>query len=878
MLGKIKQLWYSVIFMKDGLKWWHIISIIVIVFSAVIARNSLSDRSEQPYKLVVWGLQPSEEAAGQRAKVAEFEKRYGVRVSILSMGAGGMNPQKLMTAIVGKKPPDVINQDRFTIGDWASRNTFRPLDDLIAKDLAQNAPDAIRKEHYYPACWAEATYKGKVFAIPNSTDDRVLFYNKKLFREVRLDPNRPPVTWEELLEYAKKLTAFKKDGSFKRVGFIPNYGNSWLYLYSWANGGEFMDATGRRCTMDNAYSVEALEYMVSIYDALKGAERLDSFQSAFQPYELDPFLTGMVAMKIDVNHALDSIARYNPDLDFGVAPAPIPSKRLQGVGRFSDLPDLDPNLKGIQYGVPNDILRKIKTTGKMPFITWSGGFSYAIPKGVPEDRVKIAWQFIKWMVSPEAELIGAKAQEKYNKSRGRPFVPQMSANILANEAVFLKFAASDPKFRNAQHFCLDMMNYSRFRPVTFVGQRLWDEHVRAFDRAIHHVMSPKEAMALGTAVVQKELDKTFAREQYPIVNIKIVGAILVAAIVGISFLVYLYARRSGPLGKLMRRETAAGYLFASPWIIGFLIFTAGPIIVSIIFSFCDYDVLHPPRYVGFNNYIELFSEDWPLFSKAIYNAGFLAVIGIPLGITTGLAIAMLLNSKVWGMSSYRTAYYLPSIVPVVASAVLWIWVLNPEMGIVNTIWRSTLTSWFGWKAPGWISQPQEFFGFVSWLWKNTLQQIGIPLPSILAHPHAYFGAKSALITMGLWGAGGGMILWLAGLQGIPKHLYEAAELDGAGAWGRLRHVTIPMLTPYLFFNLIMGTIGALQTFDNVYIMTSGGPLESTMVPVLYLFNNAFTYFKMGYASALAWVLFVIILALTALQLRLAPKWVHYDSG
>jgi multiple sugar transport system permease protein len=169
----------------------------------------------------------SEEAAGQRAMVAEFEKRHpGVKVSILSMGAGQMNPQKLMTAIVGKQPPDVINQDRFTIGDWASRDTFMPLDDLIKRD--QNKPMGVRREDYYKPCWDEAIYKGKVFAIPNSTDARILFYNKDLFKQAGLDPNHPPQTWPELLAYAKKLTTYDEDGNFKTIGFIPGWGNSWL--------------------------------------------------------------------------------------------------------------------------------------------------------------------------------------------------------------------------------------------------------------------------------------------------------------------------------------------------------------------------------------------------------------------------------------------------------------------------------------------------------------------------------------------------------------------------------------------------------------------------------------------------------------------------
>jgi len=845
-----------------------IIAIVLVVITAAGGKNS-----EKKTKLVVWGLQSSEEAAGLRAQIREFERRNpGVKVSVLGMGAGQMNPQKLMTAIVGKTPPDVINQDRFTIGDWASRDTFMDLTPLIERD--RDKPDGVRPEDYYQPCWAEATYKGKVYAIPNSTDDRLLFYNKTLFREAGLDPNKPPATWSELLEYAIKLTKRDKSGAIKQIGFIPNWGNSWLYLYSWQNGGEFMSPDGRRCTMDNPRSVEALEYMVSVYDALGGAQAIDKFQAGFQPDALDPFLTGKVAMKIDVDQAANNIARFNPDLNFGVAPPPVPDWRFKKT---------ETNVVYDESGVPIAIPpNSLKGESKsMPrYITWSGGFSYAIPVGAK--NVELAWKFIKWMNSPEAGLVAARAQEAYNRKKGRPFVPGMHANQRYNEAVFREFAPKDPKFRNTLRFALSMMPYSRYRPVTFVGQILWDEHVRAFDQAVHHDqtnMTPKQAMAAGTKVVQRELDRVFSREKLKIIPIWILWMAIIGTIAILVIVLGVMAKRSQRVGALMRHEAYAGYIFASPWIFGFLVFMIGPIVASVVFSFCDYDVLHSPRWVGLGNYKGLLTYDWNLLSKALYNAAFLAVFGLPLGMITGLAIAMLLNANVKGMSWYRTLYYLPSIVPVVASAVLWLWVLNPQYGIVNAVWRVTLTQWFGLQPPGWLSQPTEFFGVVAWLWKHTLGLIGVPLPSIFAHPPGYLGAKSALITMGLWGAGGGMIIWLAGLKGIPASYYEAAEIDGASKWQQFRNITLPMLSPYIFFNLIMGTIGVLQTFDNVYVMTggSGGPVDSTLVPVLYLFSKAFRYFSMGYASALAWMLFAIILAFTLFQLKIAPRWVHYEA-
>jgi len=852
--------------------------------------------ARQGTKLIVWGLQSSEESAGLRAQVAEFERRNpGIKVSILGMGAGNMNPQKLMTSIVGKTPPDVINQDRFTIGDWASRDTFMDLSRLIRRDRSN--PDGVRPEDYYQPCWAEATYKGKVYAIPNSTDDRILFYNKTLFREAGLDPEKPPATWSELLAVADKLTVRSKSGSIRSIGFIPNWGNSWLYLYSWQNGGEFMSPDGRKCTMNNKMSVEALEFMVSVYDKLGGAQRVDQFQAGFQSYALDPFLTGKVAMKIDCDQAANNIARFNPDLDFGVAPAPVPDERAArtvsnvvydedarsmmgvdesewdrirgpGAGSFDAAQDAGRGLEGSG------------SAGEPRYITWSGGFSWAIPVGAT--KVDLAWRFIKWMNSPEAGLVGAAAQRKYNLGKGRPYVPAMHANQRVNDAVFEAFAPKDPKFRNPLKFALSMMPYSRYRPVTFVGQQLWDEHVRAFDRAIHHTetkYSAQAAMTEGTQTVQRELDRVFSRERFKVIPMWSLWAAISGAIAILVIVIAVMARRGERVGALMRSEAWAGYMFASPWIVGFLVFMIGPIVASIVFSFCDYDVLHAPRWVGVENYHGLLTYDWGLLSKALYNAGFLALIGLPLGLMTGLAIAMLLNADVKGMSWYRTLYYLPSIVPVVASAVLWLWVLNPQYGIVNAAWSETLTRWFGLDPPGWMSQPGEFFGVTAWIWKHTLDLLGVPMPGIIAQPASYLGAKSALVTMGLWGAGGGMIIWLAGLKGIPTSYYEAAEIDGASKWQQFKAVTLPMLSPYIFFNLIMGTIGVLQTFDNVYVMTggAGGPVDATMMPVLLLFNKAFRYFSMGYASAFAWLLFAIILVFTLFQLKMAPRWVHYEA-
>jgi multiple sugar transport system permease protein len=770
-------------------------------------------------RLVVWGLQSGKETAGLDAQIATFEKENpDIDVSNLAMGAGNMNPQKLMTAIVGGVPPDVINQDRFTVGDWASRETFTPLDDFLADE---SGPDAVRRENFYDAAWKEAEYRGKVYAIPSGIDDRMLMYNRKLFREAGLDPNRPPKTWEELKDYALKLTKKNPDGTFAQIGFIPNFGNSWFYLYSWQNGGDFLSADARNCTLLTPENIGALSYMKEVYDALGGYSKVNIFQSGFQAGELDPFFTGKVAMVVHGSWMIPNVARYAPDLDFAVAPPPVPAARLRGEGRFA---------------------------GQTPYVTWTGGFSLAIPRGAKHPRE--AWRFVRFLLSERGYRIFNEAQREYNKKIGRPFVFNLTPQKPVNEMLLRDFAPLSPRLKEAQAAYIDALSYARYRPVTFVGQKLWDAHVRAFERACQGAQSPEEALKEQQALVQKELDVTFEREKLSIFPLTqwlwgAGGLLALGLCVGAGKVLGLTAR-----SRMARREALAGYLMAAPWILGFLIFTAGPIVASALLAFTDYDVLHPPRSVGLGNFKTLVTDDRELMGKAIFNAFYLSMYGIPLGMVTGLAIAMLLNQKVRGMHWYRTAFYIPSIVPAIASAVLWNWLLagDPNKGLLNALWKQTLTSWFGILPPGW-------FGVPEW-------------------------AKPGLIFQGLWGAGGGMILWLAGLQGIPQSLYEAAEIDGAGRWSKFKNVTLPMLSPYLFFNLIMGTIGALQEFDRVYVIAGGeggsGPLDSMLVPVLYLFNNAFRYFKMGYASAIAWVLFVIILVLTLVQWRIQKYWVHYE--
>ncbi|HWD39304.1 MAG TPA: extracellular solute-binding protein [Fimbriimonas sp.] len=780
--------------------------------------------------LVVWGVNLGPDSKGDQAVIREFGKRHpDINVRVLTMGAGGMDPQKLMTAIVGNVAPDVILQDRFTLSDWASRNAFRPLDDLIARDKGKD-PLCPTPEQYYPATWAEASYGGKVYGIPSGADDRILYYNKALFakhaddlRKAGLDPNRPPKTWSQLLAYGKALTEFNPDGSLKVAGFMPNYGNSWLYMYAFQTDASFMSADGKTCTLDSDYSEEALKFMVDGYDQIGGYERAKAFESGFLQRQNDPFMTGKVAMKIDGNWILDDMSRFHPEIEVGVSEPPVPDDRYELKGHYSK--------------------------DKDRFVSWIGGFSYGIPKGAR--NIEDAWTFIKFETSVEGRVLAAKEQKEWDRYLGRSYIPSLAANIEANKIIFEKFKPADAKFAAAIKLHIDMMPVGRIRPATFVGQLLWDNQVRAFEAAAYHKAKIRDALLTSQAIVQKALDDFYSRAKYPVIDLgKVVWIGIAVGLVVLAVIVVWLMRLK--LGRLARHEAKWAYLFISPWIVGFLIFTIGPMVASLFFSFTRYDVLNEARFVGLKNFADMGGSDKTMILKSLQNSVYLAAIGVPLSLFTGLAIALLLNTASRGIRIYRTIFYLPAIVPGVASAVLWSWVLTPDpnKGLVNAGWAQTITPWLGASPPAWLNS-------ASW-------------------------SKDALILMGMWGAGSGMILWLAGLKGVPNTLYEAASIDGANPKQQFWSVTFPMLSPVIFFNTVMGFIGAMQEFDRVYIMRppsdgSVGPDDSLLTPVFHLFTNGFKYFNMGYASAIAWLIFTIIVILTFGQFKLAPRWVHYEA-
>lgn len=301
-----------------------------------------------------------------------------------------------------------------------------------------------------------------------------------------------------------------------------------------------------------------------------------------------------------------------------------------------------------------------------------------------------------------------------------------------------------------------------------------------------------------------------------------------------------------------RRSRLAGLGFTALWIIGFTVFLCYPMVASFYYSFCDYSILTSPVFIGLENYQKLAADDvfWLSLKNTLIYAGF----SVPLGMVVSLALALLLNVEVKGRAFFRTIFYLPSIVPIVAATMLWLWIFNGQYGVLNWVLRP-IVGMFGASPPAWLGDP-------AW-------------------------SKPALILMSLWGVGNSMVIFLAGLQDVPKELYESAAIDGASPWRRFWHITLPTISPVVFFNLVMGIIGSMQVFTQVWVIGSaigpnlnpldGYPSRSTLMYTVYLFATAFYDLRMGYASALAWVLFVLIALLTWVATRFANRRVHYQS-
>jgi multiple sugar transport system permease protein len=671
-----------------------------------------------------------------------------------------------------------------------------------------------------------------------------MYVNNVALRQAGLvDENgkaRPPRNWKELREYARKLTIRDKQNNVVQLGFAPAFGNSWLTLYAFQAGGRMLSPDGTRVTMTDPQIVRALRFMTDIYDEDGGYSAVNDFQSGFQSDVHDPFLTSKVAIKIDGDWGLQNIAAWYRDMDFDLLPAPMPEDRQDE-----------------------------------PPVTWAGGFSMVIPSTAKERDG--AFKLMQFVLSDQTQRFLREGARQSMESQGQLYLPGLTSNKVQFAEMMARYMdgnpAMPPAFKRAYAALQKMLPQTMIRQPSPVGQLLFVKHKDATDAALEHGDwsnytdqqkndEIRRDLADAQGIVQRKLDEVVKPQPpYEVKWSPYFGGYAAFAIV--PFLcIYLAVRRGRKIRAYKPAETWAAMMFVSPWLTGLICLTAGPILFSILLSFTRYDVLSNARYVGIDNYRQLFRD--PLFFKSLWNTVFM-LIRVPMGMALSLAIAIMLNQKVRGIGGYRTIFYLPTIVPLVAASLLWISLLNDSFGLINTMlrWLFDLppAHWIEWV----INHLHHFsdgpFQFTPPSWLSAAPW-----------------CKPSMILMGLWSAGGGMIIWLAGLQAIPRQLYEAATVDGASKRQQFLNVTLPMLSPYILFNAIVGVIGTMQVFGEAYILfPNGGSNNAGLFYAYYLFQQAFQFFSMGLASAMAWVLFIIVLMLTLIQLYMSKKWVHYDQ-
>ena len=762
--------------------------------------------AEQKTPLHVWGLNMGEPRFGWYALIEGFEKKYPNVDVVIGPHDNRDDLQKLLSGVVGSAPPDLFYRESFLFGDVAARDILRPVDDFIESD--KNRPDGLHEEDFLPGLWKTGQYQGKHYGIPYDSLPLVLGYNRKLFREAGLDPNRPPRTWEEWIEYTEKLAVKDESGRTTRLGTLfhvgaEGYERDELYFYITQQESPLFSEDGRECLLDSPEGLRALSLSKSLFDAQGGREAYDQLVALVSgPEAFHPFLRGNAAMSLEDDWIIFRSIRYSPDLELGIAPVPVPAGREH--------------------------------------ITMSPGTGlWLMPFNAR--RPKEAWDFIRLANSPEGHLLFQEGMAGRIFSEGfKEHYTGFRSNFPTNEALQRRFQLLNPIFRTAYNDCKRIIESIKSPPISPVTGLLRDEMRRAVDRVSYGDATPEAALRDADRRVQEQLDIFYLRENYPLFQWRWVWIATFTVLVAAGAWGVFRTRNRRATSAVQRHENLMGWMFVSPFVVGLLVLIIGPILFSLGISFCAYDVIHPARFVGLKNYTLLLTHD-PLFWKSLWNTTFM-VLALPIGMAVSLAIALLLNNRAQGIGVFRTIFYLPAVTPVVATAVLWSALLNPD-GLVNNVLDATICQWLGVSPPAWLQSP-------AW-------------------------SKPAVVLMGIWMSGGTMILWLAGLQAIPNHLYEAASIDGAGAMRQFTSITLVMLTPYIFFSFVVGIIAVFQIFGEAVVLTKGGPADSTLFYVYYLFNNAFRYFKLGYASAQAWILFAIILILTWLQWRAAKIWVHY---
>ena len=786
------------------------------IFLLLVLLASALGLSAEPItlRLTVWD--GDEALKVLKREVLAFEKAHpGIKVRLENVDYNYYF-DKLLTQYAAGVAPDVamLNPDFFQ--RYSSRGALMPLNDLGAKT------PGFRFEDYYPSILKALSVRGTYYVLPRDIAPiAIVYYNKQALDKAGLPYPDGAWTWDfkphpedgakDFLGYLQKLQ--KKDASGKVVGWglVPDDPHFLIDALIFGQGANYVDnpEDPTKLLYDDPRVLRGYQY----YSDLATKDRLIPSTIALGGTSARQMFTqGKVAMLL-------SGIWITPQLRQEVA---------------------KPSEGGFDWDIAITPAYRNGPGGK-PFQAFpTGGSGYAIMAKTPHP--KEAWELTRWMAGPHGMMAMAKAGIAQPAIRSlalaEPWIPgphtpaeqQVPHNrIITDQAeAHVVFAPTGPLF--------DEVNKIARQPETLVYQG--DQTAKA-------------AFGESLPTAQGRLDTL--RQELTLKPFNWSVAAVVGGLLALGIAAWVFGPELGKRPTFReRREARAAFAFLSPWLLGLVFLTAGPMLLSLIMSFSDWDIIRPARWRGLGNYNEAMRID-PVFWKSISVTMIYTLVSVPVGIAFSLGLALLLNTKVKGISIWRTCFYIPALASPVAATLVWTKIFQPEGGLMNGIVAH---------IPGFnhlMAGIADSNGAINWLGNEKTA-----LPSIM--------------FMGLFGAGAGMLILLASLQGVPQFYYEAATLDGAGPWRRFRNVTIPLISPALFFTLITGFIGAFQVFTQVFVITTGtgGPNNATMVFMLNAYNAAFRTLRMGYASALAWVLFFIILIFTVIQMQ-GNKFVHYEG-
>ncbi len=750
------------------------------------------------------------------AAAESFEKAHpNIKVKVETVTANYQD--KLLAQVAAGIAPDVVQLDPASFQKYSIRKAIIPLNDFIKKTH-------FKIEDYYPNIVEAHSLNGQMYVLPRDIAPiSIIYYNKRAFDEAGIPypdgtwtwdfKERPELREKDFIWVCHQLTKFDKSHRPYRWGFAPGWQDLLWNEFALSAGGRWADdyKTPTKIRFDDPITMKSIQYVADLTLKNRWIPTPTEITSVLQSNSRQMFTQEKVAMYQsgiwEVPNMRRDLVKGKPgffDWDITIAPAYKDGTRAYPTG-------------GSGYG--------ITANSKHPYEAWlltswmagEPGMKEMVKTGLAQPAIMKLAQSEPWIPGPNTP-----DDQQYPKNR-----------IVTHQSVpYVVFGPLGTEWPDASGI------------ATAAFSRIWDGSAQAKD------IIPKD-----NARAQERLDYLLNQGRLPEFNWTIASVCGFALVAMLMCWIYWPERKVRRTHK-QKKENRIAYLFIMPWILGVLLFTAGPMLLSLLMSFSDWDIIQPAKWRGAGNYVEAFTFD-PRFWTSLKVTLLYTVFAVPLGLAASLALALLLNVKVRGIPVWRTCYYLPSVASGVASSLIWRRIFMPDGGLLNAII-------YGPSGKG------NFLGLASLLHPFTTN--GEPV-NWLGNEHV---ALPALTIMSLWGAGGGMILLLAGLQNVPTYLYEAAVLDGAGPFKRFRNVTVPMISPALFFSLITGFIGTFQTFTQALLMTDGGPNDSTLFFAYHMWRSGFLSLRMGYASALAWVLFVVVLIFTVAQLKMS-KWVYYEG-